>query len=123
SSEGISDPRLAQVLADRAAEAVAYAQQLGVRFDPVEPGSEAPHLGWLAGHSYARAVHVGNAVGREMVRVLLREVKRAGIPIHSFTHATDLVVDDGVLRGVTAFHMPTGEYRMYDAPAVIVATG
>jgi succinate dehydrogenase/fumarate reductase flavoprotein subunit len=123
SGEGINDPRLVQTLAEQAADAVAYAKQLGVRFDPVQKGSQEPHLGWLAGHSYARAVHVGNSVGREMIRVLLREVKKANIPIHSFTHVTDLVIEDGVVRGATAFHMPTGSYRYYEAPAVIVATG
>ncbi|GIQ65242.1 succinate dehydrogenase flavoprotein subunit [Paenibacillus cisolokensis] len=123
SGEGIPDPRLVQVLAEQAAEAVAFAERLGVKFDPVEKGSSRPHLGWLAGHSYARALHVGNTVGRELMRVLLRAVKKAGIPVHSFTHATDLIVDRGVLKGVAAFHSPAGELRIYEAPAVIVATG
>ena len=122
SGEGIPDPRLVRVLAERAGEAVAFAERLGVSFDLEEDGSK-PHLGWLAGHTHARAVHVGNAVGREMVRVLMKAVKQARIPMHAFTHATDLVVDDGVVRGVAAFHQPSGEFRMYEAPAVIVATG
>ncbi|WP_080831743.1 L-aspartate oxidase [Cohnella massiliensis] len=123
SGEGISDPRLVKVLAEQAGEAVAFAQRLGVIFDPAEPGSSEPHLGWLAGHTHARAVHVGNAVGREVVRVLLKAVRKAGIPIHSFTYATDLIVDGGHLRGVAAYHLPSGELRMYEAPAAIVATG
>lgn len=123
SGEGIPDPRLVSVLAERAGEAVAFAQRLGVVFDPAEPGGSVPHLGWLAGHTHARAVHVGNAVGRELMRALLKAVKKAGIPIHPFTHATDLIVDGGMLRGVAAFHSPSGELRVYEAPAVIVATG
>ncbi|GAA3413650.1 L-aspartate oxidase [Paenibacillus hodogayensis] len=122
SGEGLPDPRLVRVLAEQAGDAVAFAEQLGVAFDLEEDGSK-PHLGWLAGHTHARAVHVGNAVGREMVRVLMKAVKRARIPMHAFTHATDLIVDDGVVRGVAAYHQPSGELRMYEAPAVVVATG
>ncbi|PYI50857.1 L-aspartate oxidase [Paenibacillus flagellatus] len=122
SGEGIADPRLVRVLAERAGDAVAFAGRLGVAFDLEEDGSK-PHLGWLAGHTFARAVHVGNAVGREMVRVLVKAVKQARIPIHAFTHAIDLIVDDGVVHGVAAYHQPSGELRMYEAPAVVVATG
>jgi len=123
SGEGISDPELVNVLAEKAGDAVAYAQSLGVKFDPAEEGGTTPHLGWLAGHTYARAVHVGNAVGRELIRVLLKAVRRAQIPIHAFTSATDLIVEDGMLKGVAAFHIPTGELRIYEAPAVIIAAG
>lgn len=123
SGEGISDPKVVGVLAEKAGEAVAFAQSLGVTFDPAEEGSRVPHLGWLAGHTYARAVHVGNAVGRELMRVLLKAVRKAGIPVHAFTYATDLIVEDGVLAGVAAWHLPTGEPRIYEAPAVVIATG
>mgnify|MGYP001187772289 FL=1 len=123
SGEGISDPKLVRVLAERSGEAVAYAQRLGVKFDPAGDDPGVPHLGWLAGHTYPRAVHVGNAVGRELIRVLLKAVRKARIPIHAFTSATDLVVEDGELCGVAAYHIPSGELRIYEAPAVILATG
>lgn len=123
SGEQIPDPDLVAVLAERAAEAVAYAQSLGVRFDPVEKGSSRPHLGWLAGHSYPRALHVGNAVGREMIRVLLQAVGRAGVAVYPFTLATDLLVQDGVLAGALALDLRTGAVRLFEAPAVVLATG
>ncbi|WP_010277691.1 L-aspartate oxidase [Paenibacillus senegalensis] len=123
SGEGISDPRLVRVLAEQAGHAVAYAQKLGVNFDPDEAGSPKPHLGWLAGHTYSRAVHVKNVVGREIIRALLKAVKQASIPIHSFTLVTDLIVAQGQVRGACALHLPTGELRIYEAPSVIMATG
>lgn len=122
SGEGMSNPELVTILAEQSGEAIAYTQQLGVKFD-INKETNQPNLAWLAGHSYARAVHVGNAVGRQVVRALLREVKKLNIAVHAFTHATDLIVEDEQCKGVVAYHIPTGELRVYQAPAVVMATG
>ncbi|WP_020619382.1 L-aspartate oxidase [Paenibacillus daejeonensis] len=123
SGEGISDRELVRILAEQAGEAVQYVADLGVSFDKQEEDASKLHLGWLAGHSYARAAHVGNRVGSEMVRVLLKAIRKREIPIHAFTHVTDLLVEDGEVRGALAYHAPTGELRVYTAPSVILATG
>ncbi|MFS0724146.1 FAD-dependent oxidoreductase [Paenibacillus sp. 1P07SE] len=123
SGEGISDRELVRILAEQAGDAVQYVADLGVSFDKQEDDASLRHLGWLAGHSYARAAHVGNRVGSEMVRVLLKAIRKRQIPIHAFTHVTDLLVEDGQARGVLAYHAPSGEVRLYTAPSVIIATG
>lgn len=125
SGEGISDPALVRTLAEQSGEAVAYIAALGAAFDREEgeDGSSRLHLGWLAGHRYARAAHIGNRVGSEMIRVLLRRIREEEIPVHAFTSVTELLVEDGVVRGVLAYHAPSGQIRVYTAPAVIIATG
>ncbi|WP_260405590.1 L-aspartate oxidase [Paenibacillus sp. 598K] len=123
SGEGISDRELVRILVEQAGDAVQYVADLGVSFDKQEEDASRLHLGWLAGHSYARAAHVGNRVGSEMVRVLLKAIRKRQIPIHAFTHVTDLLVEDGQVRGALAYHAPTGEVRVYTAPSVIIATG
>lgn len=123
SGEDISDPELVRVLTEQAYDAVRYLQGLGVKFDTVEKGADRLDLGWLAGHTYARAVHIGNSVGREVVRALLKKVRRCEIPVHPFVMCVDLMLQDGVLWGVLAVDMATGEPRIYQAPSVIMATG
>lgn len=39
------------------------------------------------------------------------------------TMATDLVISDGRCVGVSCLYLPTGDYRVYRAPATIMATG
>ena len=122
SSEGISDPKLVDILTARAYEAIEYAAQLGVRFDRAEDGSDYD-LGWLAGHTHARAFHVGNVVGRELTRVLLRRLNKLQAEIHAFTQVLQLHIVNGQYKGVFAYHYPTGEIIYYSSRSVVIATG
>lgn len=123
SSEKIANPSLVRVLAEQAGQAVSYAASLGVRFDTVEKNNPKIHLGWLAGHTFARALHVGNAVGRDLMRALLKRVKQLNIPIKSFIHVTDLIVEENQCKGLLAYDMSLGEVQFYHAPSVVIATG
>lgn len=122
SSEGISDPSLVRVLTEQAYDAIAYAEALGVKFDRTEEGDEH-HLGWLAGHTHARAFHAGNVVGRDLTRVLMRRLTKQQVDIQAFTQVLQLHVDQGLYKGLFAYHLPTDELRYYTSKAVIIATG
>lgn len=122
SSEGISDPSLVRVLSEKAIDAIKYAEELGVKFDRTEDGKEH-HLGWLAGHTFARAFHVGNVVGRDLTRVLLRKLQKQQVEIESFTQVLKLHVENGIYKGLFAYHYATDEVLYYSSKAVIIATG
>ncbi|WP_018751204.1 FAD-dependent oxidoreductase [Paenibacillus sanguinis] len=122
SSEGISDPSLVRVLTEQAYHAIAYAEALGVKFDRTEEGDEH-HLGWLAGHTHARAFHAGNVVGRDLTRVLMRRLTKQQVDIHAFTQVLQLHVHQGLYKGLFAYHLPTDELRYYASKAVVIATG
>lgn len=121
SSEGISDPSLVRVLTEQAYDAIVYAEALGVKFDRTEEGGH--HLGWLAGHTHARAFHAGNVVGRDLTRVLMRRLTKQQVDIQAFTQVLQLHVDQGLYKGLFAYHLPTDEVRYYTSKAVIIATG
>lgn len=123
SSEGIANPKLVEILTEQAGQAVSYASSLGVRFDTTEDDKTKIHLGWLAGHTYARALHVGNVVGRDLMRALLKRVKKLDIPIKPYTFATDLIVEENQCKGIVAYDMSLGELHYYKSPSVILATG
>lgn len=45
------------------------------------------------------------------------------VRIHDRTMVTDLIVENGRCLGAVALHIPTGEYRVYRAKAVVSSTG
>lgn len=45
------------------------------------------------------------------------------VTIYDRTMVTDLVINDGRCVGVAGLYLPTGDYRVFRAPATIIATG
>lgn len=121
---GLVDETATRVLVDEAREAVAWLINTGTQFDErsspegKDSGAEqaAPHtlqeiatrydLGREAAHSRRRVLHArGDATGAEIERALVEAVRqRTGTRVLDFTLALDLVMEDGICRGVTALH-------------------
>lgn len=100
---------------------IALLRRLGARFDTAADGSLA--LAREAGHRQARVVHVGDATGREVVRVLAAAAEAAEtVRLHPASTARQLVVDADRVTGVIAERMD-GALVYHRAPATILATG
>lgn len=50
-------------------------------------------------------------------------IKSSLVTVYDRTMVTNVVVNNGVCVGVTALHLPTGQYTVYTANAVILAAG
>ncbi len=74
------------------------------------------------GHSYTRGLLT---TGREIVTALGREIKRNAdrIEVVEDTLVTDLLTSDGRVVGATALDLCTGEFIVFRAKAVVLATG
>jgi L-aspartate oxidase len=94
----------------------------GVAFDSL--GGEVA-LGREAAHSQSRILHAGgDRTGAAIETALGEAAIDPAITILDFTLATKLLRDErGAIRGVEALDLETGQSRVYEAPAVIVATG
>jgi hypothetical protein len=87
-----------------------------------EPGG-APALAREGAHSVARVLHVRDVTGREIARTLWRRVEAApGLRIVHDACATELVVADGVCRGVR-FFAADGSRGTVECRGVLLATG
>ena len=119
---GLNDPQAVGALAGHAVEGVAHLRQRGARFD-TEPDGDLI-LGREAGHSVRRIVHSdGDATGAEVSRALVASTKGAShIRLLERVFVTDLVVDGGVVKGVTA-RGPGGERLLIRSGSVVLATG
>ena len=60
---------------------------------------------------------------REMLDVLMQQVKAAGVQWENNVAAVDLLLADGRVSGALGFRILTGELVTYSAKAVILATG
>ena len=116
---GLSDPRLCRIIADESCDRVQELMDLGLKFDE-ENGHPVQRK--LSGCTKARSLTCGGSTGREMVKVLKREISRLGVEVMENVRIFNLIQDDhGRVCGVIAFsnHVPL----RIGAKAVILATG
>lgn len=117
---GLCDPAAVEVLCSEGPGRVRDLIALGVEFDR-EDGELV--RGHEAAHSSRRVLHAGgDATGFAIESALLRAVRRVAVEAHEHTFVTDLVVDDGVVRGVDVV-AADGSTRRVPADAVILASG
>lgn len=117
---GLCDPAAVDVLCSEGPARVRDLMTLGVAFDR-EDGELV--RGHEAAHSARRVLHAGgDATGSAIESALLRAARGTIIDAHEHAFVTDLVVDDGVVRGVDV-RRPDGSTQRIDADAVILASG
>ncbi len=125
---GLVDERAARVLVEEARAAVEWLIAVGARFDERARGSgerTADHydLALEAAHSRHRVLHAKDATGAEIERALVAAVRaRANTMILEHTLAVDLVVAEGICRGVDVL-TPGAPRRLLARRGVALANG
>jgi L-aspartate oxidase len=119
--DGLCDDAAVAVLAE---EGPRYVQELlawGARFD--RGADDQPALGLEAAHTRRRILHAGDSTGREIGRTLWQHAVTLR-SVETIHHAlvTELIVEDGIVRGVKFFDS-TGGSRIAIARATLLATG
>ena len=118
--------RMAQLHAQEAPERVMELEDWGALFDRTADGLISQRD--FGGHRYARLAHIGDRTGLEMIRTLQQRLVALGIDVFMECTVTDLLKaesDDGVGRiaGAFAYWRESGRFIVFDAPAVVLATG
>jgi len=116
---GLADPNLCRILANESCKRVEELIALGVKFDSRD-GKIIQRK--LSGCTKARSLTCGGSTGREIVRVLKREIKKLGVEVVEDIRILDLVKgDNGKVCGAVGL---IGEKFIYiQAKAVVIATG
>ena len=118
---GLCDPEAVRILCDEAPDRISDLVRLGVPFDTVN-GEVA--LTKEAAHSVARIIHAGgDATGEHIEVTLSRKVRAAGIKILEHCLATEILTEDGIVRGVRALDLHAGTVEEFPSHCVILATG
>ncbi|MEA3367192.1 MAG: FAD-binding protein, partial [Planctomycetota bacterium] len=113
----VSDADLARVLAQGAAQAFHYLDDLGVPFAKDASGRADQFV--TDGSQYARACYTGPYTANHIHEALRAEVRRRNLPILENVMATDLALDSGG----RAAGVRLADGRLVRAGAVVLATG
>src|SRR5580658_10962972 len=127
--------RMAELHAKEAAERVWELEAWGAVFDRTKDGKISQRN--FGGHEYPRLAHVGDRTGLEIIRTLQQKVvamqqqdaaelgdPEAMIKVYAETTITDLIRDaEGRIAGAFGYFRDTGRFVLFEAPAVILATG
>jgi succinate dehydrogenase flavoprotein subunit len=130
--------RMAELHAKEAPDRVWELETYGALFDRTKDGKISQRN--FGGHEYPRLAHVGDRTGLEMIRTLQQKIVslqqedhahlgdyEAGIRVFAECTITELLLDgtDGSRRiaGAFGYHRESGRFLLFEAPAVILATG
>ncbi|MCS7014686.1 MAG: L-aspartate oxidase [Gemmatales bacterium] len=118
--DGLCDVGVVARVVREAPREIETLQSWGARFDQEGPGKLK--LGREGGHSYNRIVHVGDATGQEVMRVVIAQAQqRPHITIWENTFTLDLLTRDSSCVGAVVYR--GGEAMLVWARQTILATG
>ena len=131
----LNNPRMAELHAKEAPDRVYELEAWGALFDRTKDGKISQRN--FGGHEYPRLAHVGDRTGLEMIRTLQQKVvalqqedalslgdPEAMIKVYAETTITRLIKDgEGRMAGAFGYIRETGEFVLFQAPTVILATG
>jgi len=113
--------RMAQLHAQEAPERVVELERWGALFDRTPDGRILQRA--FGGHTWKRLAHVGDRTGLEMIRTLQDQGVIQGLDVHMEVTVTRLFKDGGRIAGAFAYRRVTGEFVVFRAKAVVIATG
>ncbi len=131
--------RMAELHAKEAPDRVWELETYGALFDRTPEGKISQRN--FGGHTYPRLAHVGDRTGLELIRTLQQKIVSlqqedfaehgdydAMLKVYAECTVTDLIKDGsagdrGAMAGALAYWRESGRHILFDAPAIIMATG
>ncbi len=113
--------RMAQLHAQEAPARVKELEQWGAAFDRTTDGKILQRA--FGGHKWKRLAHVGDRTGLEMIRTLQDRGVHQGLQVYMETTIVHLFQSGGKIAGAFGYKRQTGEFVLFRAPAVVLATG
>jgi succinate dehydrogenase / fumarate reductase, flavoprotein subunit len=126
--------RMAELHAKEAPDRVWELETYGALFDRTPEGKISQRN--FGGHTYPRLAHVGDRTGLELIRTLQQKIVSlqqedfaehgdydAMLKVYAECTVTDLIKDGDKMAGALAYWRESGRHIIFDAPAIIMATG
>ena len=113
--------RMAELHAKEAPARVKELEAWGAVFDRTEDGRILQRN--FGGHKYPRLAHVGDRTGLEMIRTLQDHTIHLGVDIYQEVTIISLLKDGDRIAGAFGYDREKGRFRIFQAKAVIIATG
>ncbi|MEQ1822595.1 MAG: fumarate reductase/succinate dehydrogenase flavoprotein subunit [Fimbriimonadaceae bacterium] len=117
----LNNPHMAEIHAKEAPARVLELEAYGALFDRTTDGRILQRN--FGGHRYPRLAHVGDRTGLEMIRTLQDHGIHQGIDFHMECTIVTLLKDGDRIAGAFGYFRQTGQFVVFKAKAVILATG
>ena len=128
-SDWLGDQDAIEYMCREAVPAVVELEHFGVPFSRTEEGKiyQRPFGGMTTkfgeGPAAQRTCAAADRTGHAILHTLYQQSLKHGAEFYIEHFATDLIMDDGVCRGVVSIDLATGELHRFRAHQVVLATG
>jgi succinate dehydrogenase / fumarate reductase flavoprotein subunit len=126
--------RMAELHAKEAPDRIWELETWGALFDRTKEGKISQRN--FGGHEYPRLAHVGDRTGLEIIRTMQQKIVQlqqkdgrefgdmeAKIKVFAECTITEILRENGKIAGAYGYWRETGEEILFEAPAVVIATG
>jgi len=124
----LTDQNAAEILTREAVETVYELEHWGLPFDRTADGKIAQRP--FGGHTHhfgqgavRRSCYAADRTGHMILQTLYQQCVRNNVQFFDEYHVLDLLIHEGVVCGLVAYHILTGEIHTFRAKAVLFATG
>jgi succinate dehydrogenase / fumarate reductase flavoprotein subunit len=126
--------RMAELHAKESPDRIYELEMWGALFDRTKEGKISQRN--FGGHEYPRLAHVGDRTGLELIRTMQQKIVQlqqkdareygnaeANIRVFAELTITEIIKEKGVIAGAYGYWREGGNEVLFEAPAVIIATG
>jgi succinate dehydrogenase / fumarate reductase flavoprotein subunit len=127
-SDYLADQDAVKTMCYEAVDIVYELEHMGLPFNRTEEGRIAQrpfggHTNNVTKQPVRRACYAADRTGHMILQTLYQQCMKHNVTFFDEFHVLDLIIEDGVTRGVVAIEIATGELHVFHAKAVLFATG
>ena len=117
----LNDQNLAEILVRDAPQRIFDLEDMGAVFDRTPEGKIAQRV--FGKQSWRRTAYASDRTGSEIMVTLTEGIRKTAVRVFDEVFATRLLVKDGKISGVCAVDLKYGDYLVFRAKSVVMATG
>jgi succinate dehydrogenase / fumarate reductase flavoprotein subunit len=120
-SDYLGDQDAIELMCNSAPETIRWIETMGATFSRKDNGTinQRP----FGGQSKPRACFAKDRTGLTLLQTIYEQANRAGVKFLDEWYVSDIIYKDGVNRGVVAYDLRSSEFAIFQAKAVMFATG
>ena len=127
-SDYLADQDAARIMCHEAVDVVYELEHMGLPFNRTEEGKIAQrpfggHTNNETNQPVRRACYAADRTGHMILQTLYQQCMKQHVTFFNEFQVLDLIIEEGITRGVVALEITTGELHVFHAKAVLFATG
>ena len=127
-SDYLADQDAVRIMCNDAVDIVYELEHMGLPFNRTPEGKIAQrpfggHTNNVTKQPVRRACYAADRTGHMILQTLYQQCVKQNVTFFDEFQALDLIIEDGVARGLVALEIATGEIHVFHAKAVFFATG